>query len=179
MRVFGGDGYEDPPESRRLRPPERQPEIDYYQPPHSVADISMGLIGVYPYVPESVWHVGLAHYIISVRLLGYFRLKRTISARNFGSASAHRHRGTASGSVSPFAPPFVPLFAASKDESLMTLALCVTTVSSGDALRLEISCAAVFPLLGIFSRPTSSPGFSYSRWVVYGAAMVAVLCRAV
>ena len=96
----------------------------------------------------------------SKRSLGFSALRLTSYVRNSGRASAHKLGGTLSTSVSALRPTFFALLNKSKDRSLMTLTVCVTSAPRGRTLMLGISCAADFLITRHFSRRTSSPIFS-------------------
>ena len=89
-----------------------------------------------------------------------FFLRLTNSASNLGSASAHRHWGTLSVSVSAFSPPLFFLVCASKENSLIIRTLCVTTAPRGDTRRFGISCVADLFVVRNCSRLKSSLSFS-------------------
>ena len=136
VSVFGRCRH-DTPDPRRLRPPECQSKVNNCQLSYFVAK-PVGFVRVYPNVPKSARHVGLAHQDSLVRE----PLSNTSSSRNVGSARARRTWGTVSGSVSSFNPPFFVSLCASNDELSIVVTLRVTTDLDREASRFGISCAA-------------------------------------
>ena len=116
--------------------------------------------------------------LIRIRLFGYFFLRLTSSVRNLERASAHKHCGSVSGSMSALSPPFVSLLCASSEKSLMIRTLWVTTAPRGNTRSPGISCAASFRITMHFWRRTSSLSFSQIagkcsealRWLPYLSA---------
>ena len=72
----------------------------------------------------------------------FFFVSVTSSATNLGSARAHRHWGTISGSVPLFHLPFFSLLCSSNDKLWISRSSCVMTAANYETLRFGVSCAS-------------------------------------